>query len=83
MHGNHGFSARLELTGHILDSLILSEVLDEILALGGDYEIERLDVGHTPANPSYARIMVKTDTQDRLSRILTRLHELGAETLED
>ena len=35
----------VELTGHLIDSGNLSRLLDDVLDLGGDYVIERFDVG--------------------------------------
>ena len=74
-------SERVEVKGHILDSLIFSHMLDEILALGGEYEILRLEVGHSATNPSYAQILVKANAEDKLSQILRRLGELGADRI--
>jgi hypothetical protein len=36
------FSEQIELRGHIIDSLILPKVLDEILAQGGTFNIEEV-----------------------------------------
>ena len=36
----------VELSGHIIDSLILPKVLDLITALGGEFEILEVQVGH-------------------------------------
>src|SRR5205823_3928076 len=33
------------VTGHLMDSGILARVLDDVLGYGGDYRIERLEVG--------------------------------------
>ena len=35
----------LETRGHLMDSGVLARVLDDVLAYGGDYRIDRLDVG--------------------------------------
>ena len=35
-------------TGHLIDTGVLSRVLDDILEYGGDYSIDRFDVGHEP-----------------------------------
>ena len=36
----------VEITGHLMDSGILSRVLDDIREYGGDHVVERFDVGH-------------------------------------
>jgi hypothetical protein len=38
-------SEEIQLEGHIIDSLTLSKVLDEILTFGGDFEIKQINVG--------------------------------------
>ncbi|HPZ98718.1 MAG TPA: TIGR00300 family protein, partial [Phycisphaerae bacterium] len=37
----------ITLEGHIIDSLILSKVLDDILAYGADFRITEMRVGQT------------------------------------
>jgi hypothetical protein len=36
----------VEITGHLMDSGILSRVLEDIREYGGDHRIERFDLGH-------------------------------------
>ncbi len=72
------FSRTIELKGHIIDSLILPKVYDEILDRGGNYSSEEIKIGKTKRNISYARIKVIAPAQKLLNNILDRLHELGA-----
>lgn len=51
-------SSIVELSGHIIDSLILPKVLDLIVNLGGDFEILQVQVGHRRTDRSYAQILV-------------------------
>ena len=44
-------SETVEITGHLMDSGILSRVLDDIREYGGDYVIDQFDVGHDAARP--------------------------------
>jgi lysine-ketoglutarate reductase/saccharopine dehydrogenase-like protein (TIGR00300 family) len=67
----------VEVRGHIIDSLILPRILDEIVEAGADYRIERFDVGRTHDDPSYARIEISAD-RATLERLLARLAALGA-----
>ena len=48
----------VEIVGHIIDSLILPKVLDEIMALGGRFEIREIRVGQRRNDPSYAQLRV-------------------------
>jgi lysine-ketoglutarate reductase/saccharopine dehydrogenase-like protein (TIGR00300 family) len=73
----------IELHGHILDSLTLPKVLDDILSLGGDYDIGEVRVGHRRSDPSYARIRVQAPDRDTLDQILLRLRQHGAEPVDE
>ena len=67
----------LETTGHLMDSGVLARVLDDVLAYGGDYRIDRLDVGRAHDDESYARIVVSADDDEALARLLMRLQTHG------
>ena len=49
-------SETIEVTGHIVDSLLLAKILDSILDAGCDYEITDVAIGKTSLDPSRARI---------------------------
>jgi lysine-ketoglutarate reductase/saccharopine dehydrogenase-like protein (TIGR00300 family) len=72
----------VEMSGHIIDSLLLPKVLDAILSRGGQYHIETLQLGEKPGDPSFARIEVRADTPERLEAILNDIHAHGAVTAE-
>ena len=71
-------SEEVELAGHIIDSLILPKVLDEITSLDGDYELQQVDIGHGRHDPSRARMIVKAASDEQLERILTAIGQHGA-----
>ena len=64
----------LETRGHLMDSGVLARVLDDVLAYGGDYRIDRLDVGRAHDDESYARIEVSAADDESLARLLTMLN---------
>jgi lysine-ketoglutarate reductase/saccharopine dehydrogenase-like protein (TIGR00300 family) len=68
----------VELQGHIIDSLILPKVLDEVLTHGGSYVIKDIRVGQRQADASAARIEVRADSAEKLRRILDAIHDHGA-----
>ena len=72
------FSEDVELAGHIIDSLLLPKVLDEITSLGGDYRSHEIRIGHARRDPSYVRMTVSAPTEDCLERILTAIGQHGA-----
>jgi hypothetical protein len=52
------FSETIELRGHIIDSLILPKVLDQILTHGANFKIAEINIGKKRADQSFARIEV-------------------------
>jgi lysine-ketoglutarate reductase/saccharopine dehydrogenase-like protein (TIGR00300 family) len=72
------FLEEVELQGHIIDSLILPKVLDEILTRGGTWTLKEIRVGQGQADPSYARIEIHARTADHLHEILSAILEHGA-----
>jgi len=78
-------SEHVTLSGHIIDSLTLPKVLDEIVAVGGEFEIVELNVGTRQADESTARIKVTAADDDALMKLVERLRQHGAnpETVED
>ena len=52
------FSETIELRGHIIDSLILPKVLDQILTHGAHFKIGEITIGQKRADQSFARIEV-------------------------
>ncbi|HYJ68628.1 MAG TPA: TIGR00300 family protein [Nocardioidaceae bacterium] len=67
----------VEITGHLMDSGILSQALDDIREYSGDFVIEKFDVGHGRDDPSYARILVSADDEEIMLRLLMRLQTKG------
>src|SRR5436309_6551836 len=72
------FVEHVEMSGHIVDSLLLPKVLDAILARGGRYHIAQFRLGQRQDDPSYARIEVRADSPDKLDAILAEIHPHGA-----
>jgi lysine-ketoglutarate reductase/saccharopine dehydrogenase-like protein (TIGR00300 family) len=72
------FIEHVEMSGHIVDSLLLPKVLDAILSRGGRYHIETLRLGQRQDDPSFTRIEILADTPDQLERILAEIHPHGA-----
>jgi lysine-ketoglutarate reductase/saccharopine dehydrogenase-like protein (TIGR00300 family) len=76
------FSETIELRGHIIDSLILPKVLDQILTHGGNFKITEVQIGRKRADQSFARIEVSTETVEALDELILRLRQQGAEVIE-
>ena len=76
------FSEQIELRGHIIDSLILPKVLDEILTNGGSFSIREIIIGKQRHDASYARIDVFGPSPEIVDALVRRLRQHGAEVVE-
>jgi lysine-ketoglutarate reductase/saccharopine dehydrogenase-like protein (TIGR00300 family) len=74
----HPSAEEVEIQGHIIDSLILPKVLDEILTRGGSYALKDIRIGQRQADPSFARIEVRAPSAAVLQEILDAIHDHGA-----
>src|SRR5438552_3434286 len=72
------FVEDVELHGHIIDSLLLPKVLDEILTRGGSYVLKDIRVGQRQTDTSFARIEVRAPSAEVLRAILDQIHDHGA-----
>jgi lysine-ketoglutarate reductase/saccharopine dehydrogenase-like protein (TIGR00300 family) len=76
------YSRDIELTGHIIDSLIIPKALDLIMDMGGDFNIKEFQVGKRKKDISYSKIEVKGKNEEHLGEILDELSEIGALVVE-
>ncbi len=75
-------SESIEISGHLIDTGILSMVLDDIRDYDGDWVIDRFDVGHEPGDLSSARITISAADTATLERLLMRLQTRGANAVD-
>jgi lysine-ketoglutarate reductase/saccharopine dehydrogenase-like protein (TIGR00300 family) len=73
----------VEISGHIIDSLILPKVLDLIINLGAEFNILEVQIGHRRSDRSYARIQIDAETPVLLDQIVAKLQEHGALPVEE
>lgn len=78
-------SETVTLNGHIIDSLTLPNVLDEIVNGGFTYRLIDLNLGVRHDDTSTARIEVTTNTEEEMTHLLDQLRTHGAnpETVEN
>ena len=72
----------VEITGHLMDSGVLSRVLDDIREYGGDYVIDKFEVGHDAHDTSKATITVTAEDDPALQRLLMRLQTRGVNQVD-
>ncbi|HUR51064.1 MAG TPA: TIGR00300 family protein [Mycobacteriales bacterium] len=75
-------SETVEITGHLMDSGILARVLDDVLGYGGDYRIDRLQVGKQHDDESHASLTVSAEDDEALQRLLMRLQTHGVNQVD-
>jgi len=75
-------SETLETRGHLMDTGVLARVLEDVKSYGGDYRIDRLDVGRAHEDESYARVVVTSDDEESLQRLLMRLQVHGVNQVD-
>ena len=68
-------SETIELRGHIIDSLILPKILDQILTHGANFKIGEIKIGERRADQSFARIEVSAETSEALDELMLRLRQ--------
>lgn len=76
------FSETIELRGHIIDSLILPKVLDQIVTHGADFKIAEIKIGKKRADQSFARVEVSAPSSEALDELILRLRQHGAELVK-
>jgi lysine-ketoglutarate reductase/saccharopine dehydrogenase-like protein (TIGR00300 family) len=72
----------IKLEGHIIDSLLLPRVLDDILERGGEYRILRFRVGREKDDPSLALIRVGAAGEEQLTALMHGLQQHGVEVVD-
>ncbi len=76
------YNREVELSGHIIDSLMLPTTFDIIMDKGGDFKVLDFQVGKRKKDISHARIQVYGKSDDNLGEILDELSEIGCVVVE-
>lgn len=66
------------LEGHIIDSLIFSKVLDELLRAGGQFKILEVRIGQSVEDRSFARLQIGAETAGELAELVAHVSHHGA-----
>lgn len=77
------FTEEVEVSGHIIDSLILPKILDCITSASGEFTIQKFSIGQGRNDPSYAKIQVRAESGERLREILAVISDHGARLVAD
>lgn len=72
------FSQEIEVSGHLIDSLILTKIFDKIMDLQGEFQVQEINIGKRKKDQSYVRLLVKGKNQKNLDEILQTIYREGA-----
>ncbi len=72
------YSQVIEVRGHLIDSLILTKIFDEIMDVKGEFEVQEISIGKKKNEQSYARLLVQGKNQKHLDKILDLIYREGA-----
>lgn len=72
------FSEVVTVEGHLIDSQVLTRVLDDIMAFGGDFRILEVHVGQNRTDRSHAQLEVRAESARQLEELIAHLSKQGA-----
>ena len=78
----HPYAEIVEIRGHIIDSLVLPQIMEEVMDRGGEFVIQHIDVGRRKTEPSFARIQISAPTPELLAVLIDRATRIGATSAE-
>src|SRR5512133_853127 len=81
-HMPHGPYEDVRITGHLIDSGIMSRIMDDIVALDGEFETLSFEVGRTNTDVSVALLRIRGRDEAHIDKILGVINQLGAEPLD-
>ena len=75
------YEQEIEVKGHLIDSMILTRIFDNIMDLKGDFQVLDFKVGKKKIDVSYARLIVRGKSREHLNELLESLYREGAQPI--
>lgn len=72
------FEKEIEVSGHLVDSSILTRIFDKVMDMKGDFTVKEFTIGKKKEDHSYARLVIRANTEFHLAEILENLFREGA-----
>lgn len=69
---------RIELKGHIIDSLTLPKIFDLVINNGGRCIVEKINIGIEKESFSYAKLKIVASEKEKMNDILEKVTKNGA-----
>jgi lysine-ketoglutarate reductase/saccharopine dehydrogenase-like protein (TIGR00300 family) len=76
------FEEVVEAEGHLIDSHVMEQIFDKVVASSGRFEVEQFRIGRTNGDPSYLRLRVATASRADMDHVLAELLSLGCSPAE-
>jgi hypothetical protein len=70
--------AVIELSGHIIDSMVLPRVMDSVMDMGATFHVEEFRVGTRLDESSFARLTIEAENEEQLAAVIAACQEHGA-----
>ena len=67
----------VEIEGHLIDSLMMPQIMDEIMDLDGEFEMLTFEVGRMKDDPSHAVMRIFGRDAAHLDKLLQAITEFG------
>src|SRR5690242_8578257 len=72
----------VEAEGHLIDSHVMEDIFDKVVAHNARFEVEQFRIGRTNSEPSYLRLKVEAPDQGSMEHLLQELLGLGCAPVE-
>lgn len=72
----------VEAEGHLIDSQILEQIFDTVVACEGRFEVQQFSIGKTNADASRMRLRIEAHSADQMEKMLARLLGLGCHPVD-
>ncbi len=67
----------VQIEGHLIDSLMMPHIMDQVMDLDGEFEMLTFEVGRMKDDPSHAVMRIFGRDAAHLDEILTAITEFG------
>lgn len=72
------FRQEIEVTGHLIDSMILTRIFELVIDMDGEFEVLEINVGKKKKEHSFAKLIIEGKTKGHLDEILEMAYRAGA-----
>ncbi len=75
------FHELVEARGHLVDSHVMEQMFDTIVAHDGTFEVEEFQIGRTNVDQSYMRMRVEAPSEEIMAKLVEDLIATGCSTV--